>query len=73
MQEYADQENVVYARPLVQAKEAVTCVSDGLPTWVAELMSTAPTLQAAVEFVTQVRRRAPFHAMHQSQDISGRR
>ena len=29
-------------------------MADGLPTWVAEVMSTKPTLEAAVDFVVQV-------------------
>ena len=55
LQEWGDREDVIYARPLVQSQETVTCVEDGLPTWVAEVMSTAPTLQAAVDYVVQVR------------------
>ena len=46
--------DVLYARPLVAAGDRVTCVDDGMPTWVAELMVAKPTVEAAIEFVQQI-------------------
>ena len=54
VQEWARQEDVVYARPLVRAGERVTSVEGGLPTWVAEVMVTKPHLDAALDFVRRV-------------------
>ena len=45
---------MLYARPLVAVGEKVTCVEDGMPTWVAELMVTKPTVEEAIEFVQTI-------------------
>ena len=54
LQEWEGRDDVVYARSLVKAGEPVTCVADGLPTWVCEVMATKSSLAAAVDFVVQV-------------------
>ena len=51
---WTDHPDVLYARPLVAAGDRVTCVDDGMPTWVAELMVAKPTVEAAIEFVQQI-------------------
>lgn len=32
----------------------MTCVEDGLPTWVCEVMVTKPSMEAALEYVRKV-------------------
>ena len=54
LQEWEDDPDVLYARPLVAVGEKVTCVEDGMPTWVAELMVTKPTVEEAIEFVQTI-------------------
>lgn len=54
MQAWARQDDIVYCRPLVKAGDRVVSVQDGLPTWVCEVMSTKPTLAAALEHVRLV-------------------
>ena len=54
MQSWVPHGNVIYARPLVKAGQKVTCVEDGMPTWVAELMVQAPTVQQAIAFVQRI-------------------
>ena len=48
---WATHPDVLYARPLVPAGSKVTCVDDGLPTWVCEIMVVKPTVEEAVEFI----------------------
>lgn len=54
MQPWVSHGNVIYARPLVKAGQKVTSVEDGMPTWVAELMVQAPTVQQAISFVQRI-------------------
>lgn len=52
--EWASHPDVLYARPLVKAGDRVTCVDDGMPTWVAELMVAKPTVEEAIKFVQNI-------------------
>jgi len=45
---------VLYVRPLVAEGQKVTAVTDGMPTWVAEVMVKKPTIEEAIEFVTAI-------------------
>jgi biotin carboxylase len=46
--------DVLYARALAAAGSKVVGASDGLPTWVCELMVTKPTVDEAIEYVKQL-------------------
>ena len=54
LQDWETHPDVLYARPLVQAGQRCTAVTDGMPTWVAELMVTKPTVEEAIEFVKSI-------------------
>eukprot|EP00891_Asterochloris_glomerata_P006828 jgi/Astpho2/6828/Aster-06504 len=54
LKEWETHPDVLYARPLVQAGQRCTAVTDGMPTWVAELMVTKPTVEEAIEFVKSI-------------------
>lgn len=56
MGEWTAHPDVLYARPLVPAGEKVVCVEDGMPTWVAELMVSKPTVEEAITFVQEIER-----------------
>lgn len=45
---------MLYARPLVEKGQKVTSVTDGMPTWVCELMVVKPTIEEAIEFVKAI-------------------
>ncbi len=45
---------MLYVRPLVNKGQKVTAVTDGMPTWVAELMVKKASVEEAIEFVTAV-------------------
>ena len=72
LQEWDGQEDVVYSRVLVKAGEPVTCVQDGLPTWVSEVMATRASLAEAVDFVVRVRPCCPPHAACLSSHLRSR-
>ena len=40
MQKFQDDPKIVYCRALLEKGAHVTCVEDGLPTWVAEVISS---------------------------------
>ena len=50
-QEWQDDEDVVYCRPLVEAGEKVTAIEDGMPTWIYEVLVTKPSIEGAIQFV----------------------
>ena len=54
MQEWAQHPDVLYAHALVQAGQRVTGPEDGMPTWVAEMMVSKPTVQEAIDFITSI-------------------
>ena len=54
MDEWAAHPDVLYAHALVAPGDRVTCVDDGMPTWVAELMVAKPTVDEAIEFVQMI-------------------
>jgi carnosine synthase len=56
MDKWAEHPDVLYARALVAPGDRVTCVDDGMPTWVAELMVAKPTVEEAIEFVQAIER-----------------
>ena len=51
LQKFDGAEGVLYARALVEPGAKVVCASDGLPTWVCELMVAKPTVDEAIAFV----------------------
>lgn len=51
LERYQGDADVLYARALVEPGSKVVCVSDGLPTWVCELMVQKPTVDEAIAFV----------------------
>jgi len=46
--------DVLYARALAASKSKVVCASDGLPTWICELMVTKSSVDEAIEYVKKV-------------------
>jgi len=46
--------DVLYCRPIVGKGEKVTAVTDGMPTWVAEMMVKKPSVQEAIDFVKEI-------------------
>ncbi|KFM27308.1 Carnosine synthase 1 [Auxenochlorella protothecoides] len=55
LDKYDVMKDVLYVRPLVEAGAKVTCVEDGMPTWVCEIMVQHPTsTQAAIDYVNQI-------------------
>ena len=57
LQEWQNHPDVLYARPLVQQGQKVTSVTDGMPTWVCELMVVKPTVEEAIDFVKAIESR----------------
>jgi biotin carboxylase len=51
LEKFDGAEGVLYARALVEPGAKVVCASDGLPTWVCELMVAKPTVDEAIAFV----------------------
>eukprot|EP00884_Botryococcus_braunii_P015539 jgi/Botrbrau1/2669/Bobra.0203s0016.1 len=54
LKDWEDHDDVLYARPLVHVGEKVTGVNEGMPTWVAEIMVNAPTVEEAIDFVNSI-------------------
>lgn len=54
LQEWQSKSDVLYCRPLVQAGDHVTSVTDGLPTWVYEMMVTRPDIHEAIDYVKSI-------------------
>lgn len=55
LEKYNSEPNVLYVRPLVDAGAKVVSVTDGMPTWVCEIMVQHPTsTQAAIDRVNQI-------------------
>lgn len=53
-QEWQDDGDVVYCRPLVEPGEKVVAIEDGMPTWIYEVLVTRPTIDDAIKFVNDV-------------------
>eukprot|EP00887_Chlorella_sp_A99_P000154 scaffold16.g154.t1 len=45
---------VIYAKPCVQPGTKVVSREDGLPTWVCQVLVTRPTLEEAIQWVTEI-------------------
>lgn len=54
LQDWQNHPDVLYARALVQKGQKVTCVTDGMPTWVCELMVVKPSVEEAITFVKAI-------------------
>ena len=54
MQEWTENEDVIYCRPLVEAGEKVVAIEDGMPTWVYEVLVTRPAIHDAIHFVKEI-------------------
>ena len=54
LQDWQNHPDVLYARALVQKGQKVTSVTDGMPTWVCELMVVKPTIEEAITFVKAI-------------------
>ena len=54
VQDFQGRQGVLYARLLVRTGDEVTGPADGLPTWLYEVMVSAPTADEAVTFVQQI-------------------
>lgn len=60
LKDWQDHPEVLYARPLVEAGGKVTGPSDGMPTWVAEIMVTKSTVEEAIEFMNEIESKLTF-------------
>ena len=56
LDKYQNDKDVLYARPLANPGSKVVSASDGLPSWVCELMVTKPTVMEAIESVKKIER-----------------
>ncbi|KAA6416926.1 MAG: glutathione synthetase ATP-binding domain [Trebouxia sp. A1-2] len=54
LKDWQNHPDVLYARALVQKGQKVTCVTDGMPTWVCELMVVKPSVEEAITFVKAI-------------------
>lgn len=54
LKDWQNHPDVLYARALVQKGQKVTSVTDGMPTWVCELMVVKPTVEEAITFVKAI-------------------
>ncbi|KAL3140541.1 hypothetical protein ABBQ32_005121 [Trebouxia sp. C0010 RCD-2024] len=54
LKEWQNHPDVLYARALVKKGQKVTSVTDGMPTWVCELMVVKPTVEEAITFVKAI-------------------
>ncbi len=54
LQDWQSHPDVLYARALVQKGQKVTCVTDGMPTWVCELMVVKSSVEEAITFVKAI-------------------
>lgn len=54
LQKWENHPDVLYAHYLVQAGQKCTAVTDGMPTWVCELMVTKPSVEEAIEFIKSI-------------------
>jgi carnosine synthase len=61
---------LVYARPLVCPHQRVTGPDDGMPTWLCEIMCTAPTVEEGIQFVKDVEKSISFPIVHDLHDIA---
>lgn len=52
--EWVDHPDVLYVRPIVQPGKKVTCVEDGMPTWVCEMMVEKQDVHEAIKLVEQM-------------------
>lgn len=53
------QDNVVWAKQLVREGQKVVGPAEGLPTWLADLLVTAPTAKEALDYVQRIERGFP--------------
>lgn len=61
LERYQGQEGVIYAKAMAEAGAKVVCADDGLPTWVCQVLVTQPTLQEAIEWVTEIEEEIQQH------------
>lgn len=55
-QEWQDDKDVIYCRPLVEAGDKVAAIEDGMPTWIYEVLVTRPNIDNAIKFVNDIER-----------------
>ncbi len=54
LQEWQDDKDVVYCRPLVEVGDKVVAIEDGMPTWLYEVLVTRPDIHDAIRFVNDI-------------------
>ncbi|KDD77180.1 ATP-grasp domain-containing protein [Helicosporidium sp. ATCC 50920] len=54
VEQFKDWPDMVYIKTLVPVGSKVTCVEDGLPTWVCEFMVSRPTVEEAIQRCKEV-------------------
>lgn len=45
---------MLFLQPFVKPGQRVVCVEDGLPTWVAEVIVSRPTVKEAIQYVKDI-------------------
>merc|ERR1711959_142261 len=59
----ASKDGVVWAKPLVRPGDEVVGPSEGLPTWVCDLLVTKATVKEALEFLHQIEEDLPVQIL----------
>eukprot|EP00668_Euglena_longa_P011715 GGOE01014130.1.p1 GENE.GGOE01014130.1~~GGOE01014130.1.p1 ORF type:complete len:597 (+),score=110.91 GGOE01014130.1:83-1792(+) len=54
---------LLYARPLVHPRQRVIGPADGMPTWLCEVMCTAPSVEEGIQFVKDIEKSVEFPIM----------
>ncbi|GAB4823654.1 hypothetical protein N2152v2_010700 [Parachlorella kessleri] len=54
LDKYLGQPDIIYARAMVEPGSKVVCAQDGLPTWVCQVLVTRPTVEEAMQLVTDI-------------------
>lgn len=60
LDEWKEHPQVLYARPLVEAGKKVVGPTDGMPTWICEVMVTAPTVEEAISLIKGIEDKVEF-------------
>eukprot|EP00667_Euglena_gracilis_P004782 EG_transcript_4807 len=60
LKEWQGHPRLLYARPLVHARQRVIGSVDGMPTWLCEVMCTAPSVEEGIQFVKEIEKSIAF-------------
>lgn len=60
LDQWANHPRLIYARPLVEPQQRIVGPKDGMPTWLCEIMCTAPTVEEGIQFVRDIEKSIRF-------------